>query len=97
MMNWLPVFAMTLLGFSGVLVNRGLPGVISSIQVLFLALVLGFVAAGEMTGRAVAAESDGFFVFIAIAVQVVVGLSLSIRLYYLRRSVRMDELRRLKR
>lgn len=80
------------------LLTRGtLLGVLVGAQLLLTGACLALVWAGAATGAPLTGHVFGLFVAIGGAAQLSVGYALAVRLFYLRRTAEMSELRSLKR
>jgi NADH:ubiquinone oxidoreductase subunit K len=84
------------LGLACILVRKTLLGVLIGIQLLILGSTMTFVIAGVRTG--VSAQGHLFALFITLSgvAQLVVGYTLSTRLFYLRQKAGMEDIRALK-
>lgn len=85
------------LGLVAVISRRTLLGVMIGIQLLVLGATLLFVLAGAASGVRIEGHLFGLFITFSGIAQLVAGLALAIRLFYLRSRNGMDELRSLKR
>lgn len=84
-------------GFIGMMTRRSLVGVIVGIQVLILGATLMFVLGGILSGSRVEGHLAGVLIVLSGVAQLAAGYALAIRLYSAKESVRMEDLRSLKR
>jgi NADH:ubiquinone oxidoreductase subunit K len=83
------------LGLACMTSRRSVLGFMIGVQLLILGSTMVFVLAGMSAGKA---QGQVFGLFIALGgiAQLVIGYALSVRLFYLKKQVSMDELRTLK-
>lgn len=84
------------IGLFAVLVRRTLLGVFLGLQMMTFGASVVLIAAGVATGLPVPGHIYGLFVSIAGVAQLVAGYGLCVRLFYLRKSVDLEEVGGLK-
>jgi NADH:ubiquinone oxidoreductase subunit K len=84
------------LGLACMIFRKTLLGILIGVQLLILGSTLMFVLAGITSGLAIKGHIFGLFITLAGLAQLVVGYALAIRLFFLKKSISMDELRTLK-
>ncbi|HTL13287.1 MAG TPA: NADH-quinone oxidoreductase subunit K [Bdellovibrionota bacterium] len=86
-------FCVGFLGLLNLLVRRSLLGAIIGVNLMMMGAASAFVVSGVVTGRAVDGHIYAIFVIASGAAQLVVGYTLAVRLFYLRRDVGLSGLR----
>ena len=76
--------------------KRTLLGLLIGIHLLILGSSMMFVLAGLNTGLAIQGYLFGLFILLGGIAQVVVGYALSIRLFFVKKRISLDDLRMLK-
>jgi NADH:ubiquinone oxidoreductase subunit K len=84
------------LGLVSMISRRTLLGLLIGIQLLVLGSTMMFVIAGISSGRANQGHVFGLFITLGGIVQLVVGYSLAIRLFFLKKKNLLVELKALK-
>ncbi len=84
------------LGLFCALYRRTLLGVLIGLQLLILGATTIFVQSGFASGAHVDSHVFGLFIALGGVGQLVAGFAISVRLFYLKKRVAMDELRSLK-
>ena len=84
------------LGLICILSKRTLLGLMIGVHLLILGAAIIFVVAGSYSGMHIQGHLFAIFITLSGVAQLVVGFSLAVRLFYLRKRVGMDELRTLK-
>jgi len=85
------------IGLACIVYKRSLLGTLIGIQILVLAAAMMFVLAGAVdSATTTQGHILGLLVTLAGVAQTVVGYALSVRLFYLKKRVSLDELRSLK-
>jgi NADH-quinone oxidoreductase subunit K len=84
------------LGLLAILSRRSLLGLLVGIQLLIMGAAMAFVLGGISTGNRNAGHVFAFFITLSGVAQLVSGYTLSIRMFYLKRGIRMDQLREMK-
>ncbi len=84
------------LGLACMVYRKTLLGVLIGVQILVLGSTLMLILAGISSGLTVKGHIFGLFVTLGGLAQLVVGFALAIRLFFLKKSISMDELRTLK-
>lgn len=84
------------MGLVCILSKRTLLGVLLGLQLMILGSTLAFVLAGVFTGLRTEGHLFGIFVALGGIAQLVVGYSLAIRMFYLKKRIGMETLRSLK-
>ena len=85
------------LGCICITLRRSLLGVLLGMQMLMLGATLLFVVAGSALGLSVRTNVLGLFALLGQVGLIVAGFALCIRLYSVKKSIAMDQLRSLKR
>ncbi len=83
------------LGLACMIYRKTLLGVLMGIQILVLGATLMFVLAGMSVGLPSIGHVFGLFITLGGMAQLVVGYTLAIRLFFLKKKMTMDELRAL--
>ncbi|MCC7442221.1 MAG: NADH-quinone oxidoreductase subunit K [Bdellovibrionales bacterium] len=86
-------FVIGFLGFVNVVARRSLLGVIIGVNLMMMGAACAFVLSGVVTGRALEGHVYAIFVIASGAAQMVVGYTLAVRLFYLRRDIGLRGLR----
>jgi NADH:ubiquinone oxidoreductase subunit K len=84
------------LGLVCMVSRKTLLGLLIGVQILVLGSTMMFVLAGISAGSRVEGYIFGLFIVLGGIVQLVVGYALSIRLFFLKKRISMDELQALK-
>ena len=84
------------MGIACMIVRKILLGVLIGIQLLILGSTMMFVLAGLLAGFPMKGHIFGLFITLAGMAQLVAGYALAIRMFFLKKSISMDELRALK-
>lgn len=84
------------LGISCMVFRKTLLGLLIGVQLLVLGSTMMFVLAGISSGSPDKGHIFGLFITLGGLAQLVVGFTLAIRLFFLKKSISMDELRTLK-
>ena len=84
------------MGIACMIVRKTLLGVLIGIQLLILGSTMMFVIAGLLAGLPMKGHIFGLFITLAGMAQLVAGYALAIRMFFLKKSISMDELRALK-
>jgi NADH:ubiquinone oxidoreductase subunit K len=85
------------LGLACMLLRRSLLGVLVGVQLLALGSATMFVISGIVSGARVQGHVFALFIVLGGVAQLVGGYALTVRFFYLRNNIGMDELRSLKR
>ena len=86
-----------LLGLVCLLAKKSMLGIVIGINLMIMGATSAFVVAGVISGRATDGQVFAVFVALSGVAQLVVGYSLAVRLFYLRRGTTLKGLRTLKR
>ena len=84
------------LGLVCMISRRTVLGLLIGVQLLILGSTMIFVLAGISAGLHIQGHIFGFFITLGGVAQLVVGYALAVRLFFLKKSISMDELRALK-
>jgi NADH:ubiquinone oxidoreductase subunit K len=84
------------LGLICMISRKTLLGLLIGVQLLILGSTMMFVLAGVSSGMRIQGHLFGLFITLGGIAQLVVGYSLAIRLFFLKKTISMDELRALK-
>lgn len=84
------------LGLVCMISRRTLLGLLIGVQILMLGSTMMFVLAGISSGLRVQGYVFGLFITLAGVVQLVVGYSLAIHLFFLKKRISMEEIQALK-
>jgi len=84
------------LGLVCMISRKSLLGLLIGVQLLILGSTMMFVLAGVSSGQRIQGHLFGLFITLGGVAQLVVGYSLAIRLFFLKKTISMDELRALK-
>ncbi|MGZ3698749.1 MAG: NADH-quinone oxidoreductase subunit NuoK [Bdellovibrionota bacterium] len=84
------------LGLVCMISRRTLLGFLIGVQLLIVGATMVFVMAGVTSGVRAQGQVFGLFIALGGVAQLVVGYALSVRLFYLRKRVDMDEIRALR-
>ena len=84
------------LGFICLLLKRTALGIMIGVHLIVLGTTVAFVFSGIFSGMNIQGQAVGVFVTISGMLQLLVGFSLSLRLFYLKKRIGMDVLRSLK-
>lgn len=84
------------LGLICMISRKTLLGLLIGIQLLVLGSTMMFVLAGVASGMKSEGSIFGMFIILGGIAQLVVGYSLAIRLFFLKKKISMDELQALK-
>ena len=84
------------IGLMCVIYRKTVLGFLIGVQILVLGAASAFVFVGSNTATAAQGHAFGFFIILGSVGQLVVGFSLAIRLFYLKKKTGMDELRSLR-
>ena len=84
------------LGLACLISRQTMLGLLVGMQLLVLGATMIFVVAGISSGVRTEGHLFGFFVLLSGIAQLVGGYAIAIRLFYLKKRVRVDDLRSLK-
>ena len=84
------------MGIACMIVRKTLLGVLIGIQLLIIGSIMMFVVAGLLAGNPMKGHIFGLFITLAGMAQLVAGCALAIRMFFLKKTISMDELRTLK-
>ena len=84
------------LGLVCMISRKSLLGLLIGVQLLVLGSTMIFVMAGLNSGLRIQGHILGLFITLGGIAQLVVGYSLAIRMFFLKRKISLDELRALK-
>jgi len=84
------------LGLVCMISRRTVLGLLIGVQLLVLGSTMMFVLAGISTGLQIQGHIFGLFITLGGVAQLVVGYALAVRLFFLKKSISMDELQALK-
>lgn len=84
------------LGLMCMISRKTLLGLLIGVQLLILGSTMTFVLAGIAAGSRIEGHILGLFITLGGIAQLVVGYSLAIRMFFLKRKISMDELQALK-
>ena len=76
--------------------KRDLIGVISGLLILFWGVSVAFVVAGARGAAPESAQAVAAFVSVCVVIQLVLGLAMAVRLYYVKRTIEVDRFKELK-
>ena len=84
------------LGLVAMILKRTLLGVLAGMQLLTLGAGILFALGGATSAAPLTGHSFGLFIAFGSVAQLVVGYALSVRLFYLKKRVGMNELHSMK-
>jgi hypothetical protein len=84
------------LGFVCMISRKSMLGLLVGVQLLIIGSTMIFVIAGLHSGLRIQGHVFGLFIALGGIAQLVVGYSLAIRLFFLKRRISLDDLRALK-